>query len=131
MMKNKAPSESEKNVFLETNKYIEFPSTYLRRMFCVEHGRHDNNNNILAKAATTKRAKKVMVAKGTKTPFAAYIKATTMMKKKAPSKSEKMRDPHPHHQNLDQRRVQQQQQQQQQQPAATATATATTTTTTR
>ena len=31
------------NVFLETDKYIEFPSTYLRPMFCVDHGRHDNN----------------------------------------------------------------------------------------
>ena len=36
------------NVFLETDKYIEykyikFPSTYLRRMWCVDHGRHDNS----------------------------------------------------------------------------------------
>ena len=31
------------NVFLETDKYIAFPSTYLRPMFCVDHGRHDNN----------------------------------------------------------------------------------------
>jgi hypothetical protein len=97
------------NVFLETNKYIEFPSTYLRRMFCVDHGRHDNNilamlranpvandddtaaaaaniSSKSAKAPTTKRKKKATVAKGTRTPVAAskVAKKKKPVEKKAP-----------------------------------------------
>ena len=85
------------NVFLETDKYIEFPSTYLRRMFCVDHGRHDNNilamlraNPVandsdtaaaVAAANTSSKSAKAPTTKGKKTKA---TKRKKLVKKKAP-----------------------------------------------
>jgi hypothetical protein len=85
------------NVLLETNKYIEFPSTYLRRMFCVDHGRHDNNilamlranpvandDDTAAAAAATAASKLSRAtntnAKATKAPTTKRTKKATVAK---------------------------------------------------